>query len=97
MEFDLELYREYVEVEPDVTISYIDIAPERPLRTFLLIHGFGGNVKQWQYQINQFAQQNHVIAIDLRGHGGSSRGASMDYDMDHLVGDMVSEIGRAHV
>ncbi len=95
MEFDLELYREFVEAEPGVTISYIDIAPERPVRTYLFVHGFGGNARQWQPQINSFAQQNHVIAIDLRGHGASSRSASISYKMDKLVADIVSVLKDA--
>ena len=71
MHLDLELYREHVEVEPGITISYIDVAPERPISSYVLIHGFGGNATQWQYQIDNFARENHVLAIDLRGHGES--------------------------
>ncbi len=89
MQLDLELYRDQVEIEPGVVISYIDVAPERPLRTFVLIHGFGGNVKQWQYQIDTFAQQNHVIAIDLRGHGGSSR-PETGYGMERMIADIIA-------
>ena len=35
MQLDLELYRESVEVEPNVRISFIDVAPERPSQTIL--------------------------------------------------------------
>lgn len=87
MQLDLELYREQVEVEPGVTLSYIDVSPERPLRTFLLIHGFGGNARQWQYQIDAFAGQHRLIAPDLRGHGRSSRPAN-GYDMPRMVADL---------
>ena len=62
MQLDLELYRESVEVEPSVRISYIDVAPERPLQTLVFIHGFGGRARQWRYQIEQFALHNEVIA-----------------------------------
>jgi long-chain acyl-CoA synthetase len=87
MHLDLELYREYIEVEPGVTISFIDVSPERPLRSFVLIHGFGGNAKQWQYQIDTFAQHSHVIAIDLRGHGDSTRPES-GFEMEHMLADV---------
>ena len=53
MHLDLELYREAVMVEPGVEISFIDVAPERPLQTVLLIHGFGGRARQWRYQIER--------------------------------------------
>jgi long-chain acyl-CoA synthetase len=96
MQLDLELYREETEVEPGVTISYIDVAPERPLRTFILLHGFGGNATQWQYQIETFAQHNHVLAIDIRGHGHSSRPES-GYDMERLVVDIIAVLDHRNM
>ncbi|MDX1415380.1 MAG: alpha/beta fold hydrolase [Candidatus Promineifilaceae bacterium] len=96
MQLDLELYREHFEVQPGVTISYVDIVPERPLQTFILIHGFGGNSTQWQYQIDTFAQNSHVLAIDLRGHGGSDR-PDHGFDMDQLVQDILSILDHALV
>ena len=96
MQLDLELYREHIEVEPGITISYIDVAPERPLRSFFLIHGFGGNAIQWQYQIDDFAQENHVLAIDLRGHGGSSR-TETGYDMDRMISDISAVLDRSNI
>ncbi len=48
MEIDLELYREDVWVGPDATIrlSVIDVQPERPQRTLIFLHGFGGWARQ---------------------------------------------------
>ena len=37
----------------------------------LLIHGLGGSINTWKYQINDLHDFN-VIAVDLEGHGGSS-------------------------
>ncbi len=96
MQLDLELYREEIQVEPGVTISYIDIAPERPLRTFLLVHGFGGNALQWQYQLENFSQHNRVIAIDLRGHGQSSM-PDASYEMDRLVADIMAVLDQLNL
>lgn len=89
MQLDLELYRESVAVEPEVRISYIDVAPERPLHTLIFIHGFGGRARQWRYQIEQFARENRVIAIDLRGHGRSSRPRA-GYDMKQMLADVTA-------
>ena len=37
----------------------------------LLIHGLGGSINTWKYQIEDLKEYN-VIAVDLEGHGGSS-------------------------
>lgn len=37
----------------------------------LLIHGLGGSIKTWKYQIKDL-QEFNVLAVDLEGHGGSS-------------------------
>lgn len=87
MQLDLELYRKEIVVEPGVRISFIDVAPERPLQTLFLIHGFGGQAKQWRYQIEEFARRNRVIAIDLRGHGRSSHPLH-GYGMERILADV---------
>jgi long-chain acyl-CoA synthetase len=96
MQLDLELYREETLVEPGVSISYIDVAPERPLHTFVLLHGFGGNATQWQYQIETFSQRNRVLAIDLRGHGQSSKPES-GYEMDRLIADIMAVLDHLNL
>ncbi|MCP5094917.1 MAG: alpha/beta fold hydrolase [Chloroflexi bacterium] len=96
MHLDLELYREEVRVEPDVKISYIHVTPERPSQTVVLIHGFGGRARQWRYQIEQLAVQNRVVAIDLRGHGRSSRPAN-GYEMDHMLADITAVLHHLNI
>ena len=39
--------------------------------TILLIHGFPLNLEMWRPQIESLSHNYRVIAIDLRGHGGS--------------------------
>ncbi|HMD80080.1 MAG TPA: alpha/beta fold hydrolase, partial [Anaerolineales bacterium] len=60
---------------------------EHPQRTFVFIHGFGGHAEQWQYQLQKFALDNRVIALDLRGHGLSDK-PSTGYDMPQLLEDL---------
>lgn len=36
----------------------------------LLIHGLGGSIRTWKYQIKDLKDFN-IIAVDLEGHGGS--------------------------
>ena len=37
----------------------------------LLIHGLGGSIRTWKYQIKDLKDYN-IIAVELEGHGGSS-------------------------
>ncbi len=89
MEIDLELYRHSVTVSqnPLVQLSAIDIAPESPEQTIVLIHGYGGHAKQWEYQLAEFSASNRVIALDLRGHGCSDKPAGR-YTMDEIQTDL---------
>lgn len=89
MDIDLDLYRHEVRVSQDplVRLSAIDIHPEHGRRTFVFLHGFGGQAVQWNYQLQKFSLQNRVIALDLRGHGLSDK-PSTGYDMACMVEDL---------
>lgn len=89
MDIDLDLYRHEVRVStnPLVRLSAIDVSPDHPQRTFVFVHGFGGKAEQWQYQMQKFAVENRVIALDLRGHGLSDKPGG-GYDMPQLVEDL---------
>ena len=89
MDIDIDLYRHEIRVSSDplVRLSVIDISPERPERTFVFIHGFGGQALQWKYQLHKFALKNRVIAFDLRGHGLSDKPSS-GYDMPRIQLDL---------
>ena len=89
MDIDLDLYRHEVRVSatPLVRLSAIDISPDHPQRTFVFIHGFGGQAEQWHYQLQKFSIENRVVALDLRGHGLSDK-PSRRYDMPQLVDDL---------
>ena len=59
MTIDLDLYRHEVRVSANplvhrtaslVRLSAIDISQDHPQRTFVFIHGFGGQAEQWQSQ-----------------------------------------------
>ena len=89
MDIDLDLYRHEVRVSanPLVRLSAIDISPDHPQRTFVFIHGFGGQAGQWHYQLQKFSIENRVVALDLRGHGLSDK-PRRGYDMPQLVSDL---------
>jgi long-chain acyl-CoA synthetase len=98
MDIDLDLYRHEIRVSSDplVRLSAIDISPERPERTFVFIHGFGGQATQWQYQLHKFALKNRVIALDMRGHGLSDKPSS-GYEMPRIQLDLETALDRLNV
>lgn len=89
MDIDLDLYRHEVRVStnPLVRLSAIDVSPDRPQRTFVFIHGFGGQAEQWHYQMQKFLLENRVIALDLRGHGLSDK-PGRGYEMPQIIEDL---------
>lgn len=89
MDIDLDLYRHEVRVStnPLVRLSAIDVSPDHPQRTFVFLHGFGGQAEQWQYQMQEFAVENRVIALDLRGHGLSDK-PGRGYEMSQIIEDL---------
>ena len=55
--------------EKEVNMNY-KIYNNNSEEWILLIHGLGGSINTWKYQIEDFNEYN-VIAVDLEGHGGS--------------------------
>lgn len=89
MEIDLELYRRDINLvtSPGVSLSLIDIFPDYPEQTMVFIHGFGGRASHWIFQLQEFSTRNRVIAMDLRGHGRSSKPNST-YSMQEIQSDL---------
>ncbi|KAG0188363.1 hypothetical protein DFQ28_004939 [Apophysomyces sp. BC1034] len=66
-----------------------ELGSKVPLLVF--IHGLGGQVSQWQQQIEYFSQTAHVLAIDLLGCGQSEVVPDWDtYTTSSLVQDVTS-------
>ncbi len=67
----------------------------------LLIHGFGGDLLSWQFNQPALAEHRTVVAIDLPGHGGSSKDVA-DGDIATLAAMVVTAMDalgltRAHL
>ncbi len=67
----------------------------------LMIHGFGGDLLSWQFNQAALATDRRVVAIDLPGHGGSSKVVS-DPSAAGLAGMVASamralDLTKAHV
>lgn len=98
MDIDFDLYRYEVRISSDplVRLSAIDVSPASPKRTIVFVHGFGGKAEQWQYQMQKFAMDNRVIALDLRGHGLSDK-PSTGYDMPRIQLDLETALTQLKV
>lgn len=70
-------------------------------RSVILIHGFGGDLDNWLFNIDALAEAGAVYALDLPGHGQSEkqvREASLKGLSDAVVGFMDAlAIDRAHL
>ncbi len=58
--------------------------PSKP--NVVLIHGFGANKENWVRFAANLTENYHVVAMDLPGHGQSSKDLDIRYDIDDQVG-----------
>ena len=60
-------------------------------RPFVLVHGFTGSRDDFREHVPDLARVGRTIALDQRGHGGSSNsGREADYTLDGLVADLAA-------
>jgi pyruvate dehydrogenase E2 component (dihydrolipoamide acetyltransferase) len=55
------------------TIRYLETGTANGGAPVLLIHGFGGDLNNWMFIQPALSETHRVIALDLPGHGGSSK------------------------
>ena len=82
----------------DIKLFYLEKGRGRP---FILLHGNGANSDFFMGQIDAFAGQFHVYAIDTRGHGRTPRGG-MPFTIRQFAADLLGfmdehKINRAHL
>ncbi|MDO4492290.1 MAG: alpha/beta hydrolase [Clostridia bacterium] len=68
--------------EEEIRIHYYEEGNGEPL---VLIHGIGQSLYTWRYLYGELSMNYRVIAIDLPGHGYSSRPESFCYSMDEMA------------
>ncbi|MEO5959885.1 MAG: alpha/beta fold hydrolase [Opitutaceae bacterium] len=54
----------------------------------VILHGLLGSSRNWQTAGRDLAAHYHVLALDLRNHGGSPHAPAMSYD--EMVGDAIA-------
>jgi pimeloyl-ACP methyl ester carboxylesterase len=62
---------------------------------FVLVHGFTGSKLDFSDQLNWFADQRRVIAVDQRGHGESANNGP--YTLSTLVDDLIAFVDHLDV
>lgn len=71
----------------DVDINVRQWGSGRPL---IMVHGLGTNAGLWVHQIKEFSAHFHVVALDLRGFGRSSKPAGREhYSIDLMAQDVI--------
>jgi pimeloyl-ACP methyl ester carboxylesterase len=77
---------------PTLTIDGVDLWYEvhgsagDPL---VLVHGYTGDVTDWQHQVLEFARTHRVLALDHRGHGRSQAPRDRSsYTIERMAGDV---------
>jgi pimeloyl-ACP methyl ester carboxylesterase len=74
----------------DLDIAYLSNAEPVEGETIVLIHGFGANKDNWTRLANELTAEYNVYAIDLPGHGDSSKPMDLGYRFE----DQVSHLSK---
>ncbi len=85
-----------------LTLEQVDIGGGRSLRIgragphdedrpVVLIHGYSGDLNNWLFNIEAIAAKAPVIAVDLPGHGGSTKDVR-DGSLDALAVDVAAAL-----
>jgi len=74
----------------DIEMFYIENGQGEPL---ILIHGLGGDHREWLMQIPVFAQKFRVIVLDLRGHGETDK-TGEKYSLPTFAKDVIGLLDK---
>lgn len=70
----------------DFTIAYLSNEPIANAPTIVMLHGFGANKDHWLRMAAHLTTDYNVYAIDLPGHGDSSKPLDIGYSISDQVG-----------
>ncbi|KQL48784.1 alpha/beta hydrolase [Brevibacillus choshinensis] len=75
-----------VQLENGLEVAYLEEGSANQ-ETVILLHGFCGSSAYWNKIVPALSQSYHVVAVDLRGHGGSSA-PDEPYTMERFAEDL---------
>jgi len=81
------------------TLAYKVTGLENAATPVVLIHGFGGDSDNWLFNIDELAKTRPVYAVDLPGHGKSSKALATGElsELSQAVADLIDETGARKV
>ena len=65
--------------------------PDAPV--LVLLHGYTGHARSWDYCAAELSDRYRVLALDQRGHGESAWAASDRYGTEEMVADLRAFVG----
>lgn len=86
----------------DLNIAYLRNSEANKGDTIVLVHGFGANKDNWTRLARELTDDFNVYAIDLPGHGESSKPLDLGYRIDEQVNHLARilkalEISEMHM
>ncbi|MFT6980444.1 MAG: abhydrolase domain-containing protein 6, partial [Marinobacter psychrophilus] len=69
----------------ELDIAYLRNADMNSGDTIVMVHGFGANKDNWTRMARELTDKFNVYAIDLPGHGESSKPLDLGYRLDQQV------------
>lgn len=73
-----------------IKVSYLEGAKPEGKPTMLLIHGFAANKENWMRFAGNLTNDYHLVAVDLLGHGKSTKDRTLRHDLDDQVAYLVN-------
>lgn len=70
----------------DLTIAYLKNAHVKDAKTLVMIHGFAANKDNWDRMASYLTDRYNVYAVDLPGHGESTKSLDLGYTIEDQVG-----------
>ncbi|MDX1757209.1 MAG: alpha/beta fold hydrolase [Marinobacter sp.] len=85
-----------------LTIAYLSNQQANDGDTLVMLHGFGGNKDNWVRMAGRLSDEFNIYAIDLPGHGDSSKELSLGYRLQDQVRHLEAildhlELERVHL
>jgi pimeloyl-ACP methyl ester carboxylesterase len=88
-EFHMERSTDYEKLKrPDGSVIHIEHAGSFGKQAILFVHGWNSNAMQWYYQKRYFAEDYHLILIDLPGVGRSKKADNNDFSIEKFAADL---------
>lgn len=81
------------------TLSYQIIRSPKSRKWIVFLHGAGGSIQTWKYQLSSLESDYNLLAIDLRDHGKSKniQPAYDSYNFDIISADIFKVLAKERI